>query len=346
MPDLAVLASWMTAQDGVRASCTNALRLDAGSQNIMIMFERNGLRYVLRQPPASAIYPPQKMVGREVRVLNALDGSGVPHPRVFGSDTGETLGSAFYVMSAVDGFTATQGLPVAISKSASLQRRLGFSAVETLVALSRVDHIAAGLGDLGKPQGFLDRQVSRWRAQLDSYTGFAGWSLEGAFLGVDAIGQWLAAHLPVARAPGLLHGDYHLGNLIFGHADAEVVSVIDWELATVGDPLVDLGWLIATWPESDGSDSGAGVAVPAASSLPSPAELIEYYAKLSGDRLEDIGWYVVLACYKLGILQEGSWARALAGKADSRMGQIQHERAQALIEKAANMISAPGGFGL
>ena len=340
--DLAPLAAWMDAQDGRVETCGNMRRLQAGTQNLMILFERGGVRYVLRQPPVHAIYPPAKLVTREVRVLRALEGSEVPHPSVFSSSIDETLGSPFYVMSAADGFTPTEGLPPAIRQSPALQTRLAQSCIEALVALSRVDHVAVGLGDLGNPDGFLARQVSRWRQQLASYAQFESWQPEGALQRVEAVGNWLEANLPPARAPGLLHGDFHLGNVMFGAADAEVVSVIDWELATIGDPLVDLGWLIATWPLPDGTDNGAGIGVPGASALPSPQEIVSHYAAVSGEPITDVTWYVVLACFKLGIIQEGSWARAIAGKADRAIGALQHQRAQSLITKAEGLIREGG----
>lgn len=338
LPDMNALAAWMAATDGRSLPCANAVRLQAGTQNLMILFERGGARYVMRQPPLHAIVSPAKIVAREVQVLRALAGSEVPHPCVFGVSTDNTLGSPFYVMSAADGFTSTEGLPPKILADAQLQRRIGLSCVEALVALSRIDHQSVGLGSLGKPEGFLERQVLRWQSQLESYGQFEGWRPEGAFLRIDDVGSWLTANLPPDRKPGLLHGDFHLGNVMFRREDASVAAVIDWELATIGDPLVDLGWLIATWPESDGHDSGSGISVPGAKALLSIAELIAHYEALIGEALDNVTWYVVLACYKLAIIQEGSWARALAGKADRAIGQLQHDRALALLARAERMV--------
>ncbi len=338
LPSMTALADWMCAIDGQSLPCLNAVRLHAGTQNLMVLFDRGDSRFVLRQPPEHAIVPPLKIVSRETRVLRALSESAVPHPQVFGLCTDDTLGSAFYVMSAADGFNPTEGLPPSILANAQLQRRIGLSCIEALFSLSRVDYQSVGLGDLGKPDGFLERQVARWQGQLASYAQFEGWGLEGAFLRVDEVGGWLSAHLPPARQPGLLHGDFHLGNVIFRSIDASVSAIIDWELATIGDPLIDLGWLIATWPELDGQDSGSGISVPSATALASIEDLITHYKTLSGDPLDHLTWYVVLACYKLGIIQEGSWARALGGKADRSIGQLQHDRALALLRKAEGLI--------
>lgn len=339
LPDLESLSAWMGARDGKAAPCAGARRLQAGTQNLMVMFERAGSRHVFRQPPAKALYAPAKTVEREARILSALNDSHVPHPALFGYNLDDAvLGGPFCIMDAVDGFNAVEGLPGEIRSDDLSQRRMALAVVDAAVALSVFDVEAAGLSGLGNAAGFLERQVVRWRKQLDSYAMFDGWVAQGTFQDVDIVGDWLAVHRPDRDHIGLIHGDFHLGNMLFRPDGSAVAAIIDWELATIGDPLIDLGWLIATWPSSDGADTGSGIAVPGATALPSPQSLADHYKAVSRDDLRDIDWFVVLACYKLGIIQEGSWARALAGQADRDVGMQQHHRAMAMIAKAQALI--------
>ena len=206
------------------------------------------------------------------------------------------LGAVFYLMEPIEGFNPVAGLP-ALHHDPAVQHRMGLAVVETLAALGSLDHVALGLQDFGRPEGFLERQVARWQSQLDGYGQFADWPGPAALGDVTGIGAWLEANRPASCAPGIIHGDYHLANMMFHVDSAEMAAVVDWELATIGDPLVDLGWLLATWPEA--GEEGT-----------------------------------ILGCYKLGILLEGTYARACAGKAPAETGEKLHKRSLWLFQRA------------
>jgi aminoglycoside phosphotransferase (APT) family kinase protein len=162
-------------------------------------------------------------------------------------------------------------------------------------------------------------------------------SRRSAIAGCDHIADWLEAHRPSEFEAGLLHGDYHLANVMFRHDGPELAAIVDWELATIGDPLVDLGWLLATWPEGE-APSAADVSVEPWNGFPKPEELVEHYGTQSGRDLSNIDWYTVLACFKLGIILEGTHARACAGLAPRETGDQLHAKAIGLFDRASRRI--------
>lgn len=334
--DLAVLADWMDRQGLGSGPLEQVRQLAGGTQNVLLRFARAGRDYVLRRPPEHLRGNSNETMRREARLLGALAGSTVPHPGLIAAcDDESVLGAAFYLMEPIEGFNATSGLPESHCTAAA-QHRMGLSMVEGLAALHALDPFALGLEGFGKVDGFLERQVARWQAQLDSYAELAGWPGPGELGDVRAVGQWLDANRPASFVPGILHGDFHLANVMFRNDAPELAAIVDWELATLGDPLVDLGWLLATWPE--GPDSSITSVKPWIG-FPTAAELVAHYAARSGRSLDDLGWYGVFACYKLGILLEGTHARACAGKAPREIGDKLHARAVWLLERARKWIA-------
>ena len=276
---------------------------------------------------------------RESRMLAALAGTAVPHPRLVARCTDEgVLGAVFYLMEPVEGYNATVGMPRAVVDSPAIRHTMGLALVDGLVALAQVDHEAAGLADFGRLDGFLERQVGRWASELASYGRFTEWTGRAALGDVERVGVWLEAHRPTRLMPGIIHGDYHIGNVLMddgGHLRA----IVDWEMATLGDPLVDLGRLLATWP--DGARRTAlSMRVEPLDGFPTRDELITRYAGRSGRDLSDLPWFEVLACYKLGIILEGTHARAQAGKADAATGARLHDTAVALLDRAREHIAS------
>lgn len=335
--DLRRLADWMDEQGLPAGPLTEVEPLAGGTQNIVLRFRRGPAEYVLRRPPVHRRPGSDETMRREARVLGALTGSGVPHPRLVASCPDEAvLGAAFYLMEPIVGANPTIELPGPYLADPTWRRRLGLAMAEGAAAIGEVDHIASGLGDLGRPDGFLERQVPRWRRQLDSYTscpGYPGPDLPG----VDAVGAWLDAHLPGAWKPGLMHGDYHLANVLCDPDRPRLAAIVDWELATIGDPLLDLGGLLATWPDATGEGI---VTVTPWGGFPSPDELVAEYARCSSRDLTSIVWYEVLACYKLGIVLEGTHARAAGGQASESTGERLHAAAHALFRRAGQRIAA------
>jgi aminoglycoside phosphotransferase (APT) family kinase protein len=253
------------------------------------------------------------------------------------------LGAAFYLMEPVDGFNANVGLPEPHAHSPSLRWAMGLSLADGLAALGRVDYLAVGLGDFGNVDGFLERQVPRWRSQLEKYRSYEGWPGREGLPGVDEIERWLQANRPRDFQPGILHGDYHLANVMFRRDGPELAAIVDWELTTIGDPLVDLGWMLATWPDRSGATLGTVGAIPW-EGFPSAAKLLERYAQGSTRDLGAIRWYAVLGCYKLGVLQEGTYARAFAGKAESARGERLHAATLGLLRRALTWIDSVTPF--
>jgi aminoglycoside phosphotransferase (APT) family kinase protein len=333
--DVAVLAAWMDDQGLAEGPIEAPVYLVGGTQNVLLRFERGGQAYVLRRGPWHLRPKSNDMMRREMRVLSALAGSDVPHPRLLAACPEETVlggGAAFYLMEAVDGFNPTVELPALHAGDASVRHAMGIAAVDGIAALAAVDHLAVGLSDLGRPEGFLERQVPRWLDELESYsrhTGYPGPEIPG----LDDVARWLTAHRPASFAPGISHGDYHLANLLYRYDGPDLAAIVDWEMCTVGDPLLDLGWLLATWPTAD-EPGLSGPLGAAGGGLPRGEELVARYSARSTRDLSAIVWYEVLACFKLGIVLEGTHARAFAGKAPVAVGDLLHATTLALFTRA------------
>jgi aminoglycoside phosphotransferase (APT) family kinase protein len=313
-------------------------RLAGGTQNILLRFTRAGRGYVLRHPPTHPRPNSNETMRREARVLAALTGSGVPHPALIAAcPDPSVMGAAFYLMEPVDGFNASQGLPALHAKDPVMRHRMGLAMVDAIAALSQVDFRAAGLADFGKLDNWLGRQVSRWAAQLESYREMPGWTGPQSIPGVGRVATWLDDHRPKELQAGIIHGDFHFANVLFRHDSGSLAAVVDWELCTLGDPLLDLGWLIATWPE-DNRPHATDVAITPWDGFATPEELVARYAAQTGRDLANLDWFAVLACYKLGIILEGSHARACAGKSPKEIGDRLHAHTIHLFERALRRI--------
>jgi aminoglycoside phosphotransferase (APT) family kinase protein len=277
---------------------------------------------------------------REITLLGALAGTDVPHARLIAaSENPDVLhGAVFYLMEPVDGFNARVALPPSWLDDVAIRHRAGLALVEALATLGGVDHEQVGLGGFGKPDTFLERQVGRWMGELDSYSslpGYGGPEIEG----IDRVASWLTDNRPTTWSPGIMHGDYHIANVMFAHDRPEVAAIVDWEMSTIGDPVLDLGQLIAVWPEADGEDDLIGSALAHAGGLPGADEVAARYAERSGRDLSALDWYIVLGCFKLGIVLEGTYARAQAGRADPATGESLHGTTLELFGRARRRIA-------
>lgn len=336
--DLEALAAWMDRRGLGRGPIEDAVRLGGGTQNILVRFRRDDATYVLRRPPPHLRANSNETMRREARMLAALAGTDVPHPRLIAACPEEdVLGASFYLMQPIDGFNPTTGLPPLHAGSPDVRRRMGFALVEGIAALGALDHRALGLADFGKPDNFLERQTARWAAQLASYAEFAEWPGPAGIPGVDKVAAYLDRWRPATFEPGIIHGDYHLANVLYRPDSGELAAIVDWELTTIGDPLLDLGWLLATWPRENRANE-IGVAVQPWTGFPTADELVAHYAARSRRDLSAIQWYGVLACYKLGIILEGTHARACAGRAPKETGDKLHAHTVSLFERALDWI--------
>jgi aminoglycoside phosphotransferase (APT) family kinase protein len=332
--DLGVLARWMDERRLGDGPLLDPSLIAGGTQNILLRFRRAERQYVLRRPPLHKRANSDETMRREARVLAAIAGTQVPHPGLISAEPDpDVLGAAFYLMEPVDGFNVTLGLPEPFLSDPAWQHSMGLSMADAIASLAAVDHVAVGLADLGKLDGWSERQVGRWRKQLDSYRelpGYGGHQLDG----VDRIGMWLDANRPTHIRPGVMHGDFHFANVLMRFDEPRLAAIVDWELVTLGDPLLDLGHLLATWPEP--GEPGVQFAAPG---LPTHDEVIARYGERSGRPMDDLPWFRVLACYRLGLILEGTHARACAGLAPKEIGDQLHAHTVSLLAQALRLIS-------
>ncbi|WIX75652.1 phosphotransferase family protein [Amycolatopsis carbonis] len=288
-------------------------------------------QWILRRPPVTAISATANNLGREYRVLSALAGADVPVPQALAfADAEEVDGRSVLVMSAVSGSPLTDSWPAGWPSSAGI-RDVGFVTVDALAALHRVDVDAVGLANFGRPVNYLERQVRRWRGQYER-------NRVRDLPQFGFLGRWLEANRPEETAPAIVHGDFHLDNcLIEPGPPVRVSAIIDWELATIGDPLVDLGLLLALW----GPERATPIAMPKVQALtrvpgaPSRGELAGRYATLTGRPTTALRWYMVLALFKLAAIVEGAYARFVNGLADDPWAESLGEDVPRLLADAA-----------
>ncbi|MEU5841455.1 phosphotransferase family protein [Rhodococcus sp. NPDC047139] len=332
------LAQWLRSREIGPDPGSPVDVLAGGTQNILIRYTHADRDLVLRRPPLHLRASSNAVLRREVEILGALAGSAVPHAGLVTACIDESVtGWVFYVMEMVDGFNPAVTLPRRFADDRNLRRDIAFHAMDVLATMGNLDYRSIGLGEFGKPDGFLERQVPRWLRELESFGALDGY--EGVELpGLERIVEWLRARRPATFRPGIMHGDYHLANLIFSERDARVLAVVDWEMATIGDPLLDLGRFLATWP-STGEPIGTAGPIYLTDGLPRADELVERYAATSELDVSAVDWYIVLACFKIGVILEGTHARSCAGLADPVVGARLHRMSQALFHRAERIVS-------
>jgi aminoglycoside phosphotransferase (APT) family kinase protein len=336
-PWLGALDAWMSERNLGSGSITQVTPLTGGTQNILLRFERGDSAFVLRRPSLHPRPESNKAMLREARVLAALKNTNVPHPEMIAQCEDESvMGAAFYLMAPVAGYNPTVAMPEAICASATARHAMGLSLVDGLAKIAQVDHVAVGLEDFGRIDGFLERQATRWVMELERYSRFPEWTGHLELGDVSPITDWLAAHCPASCVPGIIHGDYHIGNVLF-RDDGGLGAIVDWEMATIGDPLMDLARLLATWPDPE-APASLYMRVAVTDGFPSREAMIERYAQRTGRDLSGFKWFEILADYKLGILFEGTYARAQAGKAPRATGERLHAAAVALLTRARRRI--------
>jgi aminoglycoside phosphotransferase (APT) family kinase protein len=313
------LARWMDEVGLAPGASVSVERITTGHSNEVFRVERGDLVLALRRPPRTPLSPTAHDMTREFRVLRAFSTPGgwhahtptpVPNARALCTDT-DVIGVPFYVMDLVDGVVVRERLPKVFADDPGAGRACAFALVDALVSIHAFDWRAGGLEDFGRPDGYLERQVPRWLGQLERYK-------TRELPEVDEAARWLQAHTPTMQQPTVIHGDYKLDNVMFApRLPVELVAVVDWEQSTVGDPLVDLGWMLGLWTEQ-GDEGYLGGASPLAGTLDPPTrdELAQRYARGSGRDLSDLAFYCVLGLFKLACVMEGSYARFQAGTSD------------------------------
>jgi aminoglycoside phosphotransferase (APT) family kinase protein len=310
--------------------------ISGGSQNEIYEIRRGELHGALRIPPPTAPDGRDEGIWREWRITEALEGTDVPHtPAIAACRERDVLGRAFYIMGFVDGWSP-MGLevgpngerpwPPPFDTDLDARRGLAFQLVEGIALLGGVDWKAKGLEDLGRPDGFHERQVDRWTTFLDRIKG-------RELPGFHEASEWLRAHGPLDYVPGLMHGDYQFANVMYcDGAPARLAAIVDWEMGTVGDPKLDLGWVVQSWPDDTSAVEASTSGYVDMFGMPSKAELLDHYATVSGRQVDDIDYYVVLARWKLAIVLEQGFQRAGADEKLLAFGpfvlQLMHDAAE------------------
>jgi aminoglycoside phosphotransferase (APT) family kinase protein len=282
------------------------LQFPSGHSNLTYSLHLGAKELVLRRPPLGSKVKSAHDMSREFRVLSKLHPVYAPAPEVLlYCDDASVTGAPFYVMQPIHGIIIRKHLPSALDFPAETARRLGESFIDNLIRLHRVDYAAAGLSDLGRPDGYLQRQVRGW---TERYYG----SKTHGYPEVEKISQWMQQHTPTTNAVSLIHNDYKYDNVVLDSGEiAKIVGVLDWEMCTIGDSLSDLGtalgyWVDATDPEELQENRWGPTTEPGSLTR---AELVHYYSKKTGCDVSRIAFYLAFARFKLAVIVQQIYFR-------------------------------------
>jgi aminoglycoside phosphotransferase (APT) family kinase protein len=307
------LEQYLDAQD-LGSGPIEAERIGEGHSNVTYLIRRGGEPFVLRRPPRPPLPPSAHDVLREARLLTALEPTEVRTPRVLAAAGDESiLGVPFYVMEYVDGVVMAGAIADPLDNP-DQRRQIAEELIDALVETHAADWRGAGLEGFGKPTGYLDRQLRR-------FGGLWEHNKTRELPIVQEVGDWLARNMPESPDATIVHGDYRLGNTMFGNdAPARLIAIFDWELATIGDPLADVGYLSATWSEPNRGDRKETMfdklTVTHGEGFPTRDELVLRYEERSGRSMSDLRWYQALALWKAAVFMEGNYKAWVAGKSD------------------------------
>jgi aminoglycoside phosphotransferase (APT) family kinase protein len=282
-----------------------------GHSNVTFAVQRGDRSFILRRPPRPPLPPSAHDVLREARVIGALRGQARVPEVLAVCDDEAVIGAPFFVMERVDGVVVTSTVPAALDSSED-RHRMGTELVDALVELHAADWRAAGLEGFGKPTGYLERQLRR-------FLGLWEHNRTREIAAVESVGAWLRDNLPQSLDATVVHGDFRLGNVMMAPSSpARLTAILDWEMATIGDPLADLGYLCTLWV--DRNDPPLGMfelsAVTREEGFPLREELVARYEERSGRSMTDIRWYQTLALWKSIVFMEGNYKRAVSGTTD------------------------------
>ena len=303
----------------------------SGQSNLTYLLRAGDWEGVLRRPPLGPVPPRAHDMPREFRILQHLFPSFplAPEPYVLCEDP-SVIGAPFYVMERRRGLILDQELPPGWAPNGQLHRGIAESLVRTLVDLHAVDWQAAGLGDIGHPEGYMQRQVSGWierflRSRTEEVDSFS------------ALADWLTENLPESPPPTVVHNDYKLNNVLLDSVDPRNIrAVLDWEMATIGDPLSDVASLLVYWTEpGDSEHMGALKSVTCEPGFPSRDEVLDMYRRASGRDVSGLTWYVAFAYFKLGVIIQQIYYRWFKGQTHDERFSEHGEVATYLINKAS-----------
>jgi aminoglycoside phosphotransferase (APT) family kinase protein len=330
------LAAYL-GEHGLASGAIEVERIGEGHSNVTYLIRFDGGEVVLRRPPRPPLPPSAHDVLREARLLSAVERTEVRAPRVLATCADEmVLGVPFYVMERVEGTVITSDLPPGLDVLGE-RRRIGEELVDALVEMHAVDWRACGLEGFGKPTGYLERQLRR-------FTGLWEHNKTRELPLVQEVAEWLGVNMPQSPTATIVHGDYRLGNTMFGDdPPATLVAIFDWEMATIGDPLADVGYMTVTWSERGDPTNTMfdELSVTHAEGFPTRAELLARYEERSGRSLSDLRWYQALALWKAAVFMEGNYKRSLAGTTDDPFLKLFDEGVPQLAEAALERTRQP-----
>jgi len=325
----AKLADWIAANTGVGGAVVER-ELSGGNANLTVMLQSDTGALVLRTPPENTISPTaHRGIEREARVMKALQGHvKVPQVLAWCGDS-DVIGRPFLLVSHVDGVSITDTLPAAYGDAGSCVDALGAGLIDELAAIHRAPWRESGLEGLGNPDGFLHRQISRWR-QTRAETAVRDLPL------LERLGDWLLQNIPAQSPVSLVHGDYHLDNTLSRRDRPELAAVIDWELATIGDPLTDLGLLLMFWgPRKIAAPGFAHIqAVSRGAGALSRASMAQRWAGLTGHSIDALPYYLCFAFWRLAAIVEGAYVLYRQGTVDSAYARGLEHDVPALLREA------------
>jgi aminoglycoside phosphotransferase (APT) family kinase protein len=303
------LREFLAAQDLAAPADLGAEPIGDGHSNVTYGLSTG---VVLRRPPRGPLPPSAHDVLREARLLTALESTPVRTPRVLAvCDDAEVIGAPFYVMEKIEGEVVTTSMPAALDNPQQRERTAD-ELVQALVELHSVDWTSIGLEGFGKPSGYLERQLRR-------FNGLWEHNKTREIPEFEQVAEWLAANLPESPPATVVHGDYRLGNVIMASgAPARLAAILDWEMATIGDPLADVGYMMIHWRQADdppGSRFNLQT-VTTEPGFPTRQEMVSRYEARSGRSMHALDWYVTLAMWKAVAFMEGNYKRAVSGSTD------------------------------
>lgn len=342
--DVPRLEAWLALHVEGFSGPLTVRQFRGGQSNPTYLLATPARRYVLRRKPPGQLLASAHAVDREYRVLTALRAhSAVPVARTWALCTDDAvIGSWFYVMDHVDGRVFWDGTLPELPREA----RRGYydAALAALASLHRVDPAAAGLEDYGRASGYLPRQIERWAKQYHAD------EAAGRVESMDRLIEWLPRHLPaVEPPPAIVHGDYRLDNVMFDPAAPRVLAILDWELSTLGDPVADFAYYLMSWRMPALSKTGLAGCDFAALGIPTEAEHVATYCRLTGrESLPDLDFYVAFCMYRLAGIFHGIRGRVLRGTAVSARAREYAANVEAIADLAweqARKASAGGRGG-
>ena len=336
--DTTALGPWMDAQGLAAGEPIEVTYIAGGSQNEIFEIRRRGLRLALRKPPRNAVPGRDDGIYREWQIIQALTGSDVPHAPAYAhcADAG-VLGRPFYLMGFIDGwspmaFPKQGGYAEPFASDTDGRAEMAYALVDGAARLGSVDWQAAGLGDFGRPDGFHDRQVDRWLRFWEKCNG------RPDVAGMATATEWLRTHRPIDFVPGIMHGDYQFANVMFAHGrPGRLAAIVDWEMATIGDPKLDLAWCLRDWP-AEGQTVSNSTNYMDLSAMPSRDKLLAHYAEVSGRQVDDVDYYLVLARWKLAVVLEQGFQNA----GDNELLQSFGGTVDTLMASAAELAESTG----